>query len=65
MFAFDEVSDIQYNTSKEIKNKRKAYRQERGVNKEKPDLGDRNIKTFAKIGAYAKRVPFKKSEYSL
>jgi hypothetical protein len=65
MFTFDEIPDIQYNTCEEVKYERKAYRQERGVDKEEPDLGDRNIKTFAKIGAYAKRVPFKKSEYSL
>jgi len=34
MFTFDKIPDIQYNTSKEIKYERKAYRQERGVNKE-------------------------------
>lgn len=34
MFTFDEIPDIQYNTSKEVKYKRKAYRQERGVDKE-------------------------------
>lgn len=65
MLAFDKVPDIQYDTCEKIKYKRKAYRQERRVDKEKPDLGDRDIKAFAKVGAYTKRVPFKKSKYSL
>jgi hypothetical protein len=34
MFTFDEIPDIQHNTCKEVKYERKAYRQERGVDKE-------------------------------
>jgi hypothetical protein len=65
MFALDEIPDIQHNTSKKVKYQRETYCQKRGVNKEKPDLGDRNIKVLAKIGAYTKGVPFKKCKYSL
>jgi hypothetical protein len=48
------LADIKYNSGKKVKNKRKAYCQERGVNKKQPDLGNRNIKAFAKIGANTK-----------
>jgi hypothetical protein len=65
MFAFDKIPDIQHYPCEKVKYQRETYCQKRGVNKEKPDLGDRDIKAFAKIGAYTKGVPFKKCKYSL
>jgi hypothetical protein len=65
MYAFNVVADIQHYAGKEIKYQRETYCQKRGVNKEKPDLIDRDIKAFAQVGANPKRVSFKKSQYSL
>ena len=65
MATLNVITNIQYNPGKEIEYERETHGQERGINKKQPDLRDRNIKPFAKIGAYTKRVPFKKSNYSL
>ncbi len=65
MFSLDEIPDVKHYSRKKVKHQREAHGQKRRIYKEKPDLGYRNIKAFAKIGAYTKRVPFKKSKYSL
>jgi hypothetical protein len=54
MHPFYIIPDIQYNTGENVKYKREAHRQERGVNKKQSYFGDRNIKLFAQVGANAK-----------
>lgn len=49
MHTFYIISDIEHNAGKYVKYKRKAYRQERRVDKKQPDLTDGYIKAFAKV----------------
>jgi hypothetical protein len=51
--TFYVIPDIQYNAREEIKNNRKAYRKERGVNEKKADLGYRHPKAFTDIGTHS------------
>jgi len=65
MFPFHILADIQHNAGEEVKYQREAHCQKGRVDKKQPDLGDRNIKAFAQVGANTERVPFKKCNYSL
>jgi hypothetical protein len=65
MRTFYVVAKVEHDTGENVEDERKTDRQERGVDEKQPDLTDRNIKFFTKVGAYPKRVSFKKSKYPL
>lgn len=63
--TLDIVAEIQDYPGKKVNYQRETYGNERGIDKEKPDFRDRNVKAFAQISTNSKGVTFKKSEYSL
>jgi len=65
MHALHIIADIKYDSGKNVKYKREAHREKRGINEKQPDLGDRNIEFFAKVSANPKGMSFKKGNYFL
>ena len=54
MHPFYIITNIQHYPCEYVKYKREAHGQEGGINKKQPDLSDRDIEFFTKVGAYAK-----------
>jgi hypothetical protein len=65
MLALNVIADIKHYTCKKVKYKRETHSQKRCVDKEKADLRDRNVKTFAQVSTYPKGVALKKCKYPL
>jgi hypothetical protein len=53
MFALKISAEIEHDTGKKVKYKRKTHCQKRRVDKKQADLRYRDIKTLAYVGAYA------------
>jgi len=57
---FDIIPDVQHDTGKKVKDERKTNCQKRRINKKQPDLGYRDMKSFAQVSANTERMSFKK-----